>query len=47
LEVAVGDRAVIFGPQGPTAEDLGEAAGTISYELLVRLGARVARHFTG
>lgn len=45
LEVAVGDRAVIFGPQGPTAEDLGEAAGTISYELLVRLGVRVARHF--
>ena len=45
LDVQVGDRAVIFGPAGPTAEDLGKAAGTISYELLVRLGARVAREY--
>ncbi len=45
LDVAVGDRAVIFGPEGPTAEELGEAAGTISYELLVRLGARVTRAY--
>ena len=43
LDVQVGDRVVIFGPEGPTAEELGEAAGTISYELLVRLGARVTR----
>ncbi len=43
LDVTVGDRAVIFGPKGPTAEELGEAAGTISYELLVRLGARVTK----
>lgn len=43
LDVQVGDRVVIFGPEGPTAEELGEAAGTISYELLVRLGSRVAR----
>lgn len=41
----VGDRAVIFGPEGPTAEELGEAAGTISYELLVRLGTRVLRTY--
>jgi len=45
LDVRVGDRAVIFGPEGPTAEELGEAAGTISYELLVRLGSRVARRY--
>ena len=45
LDVKVGDRAVIFGPEGPTAEDLGRAAGTISYELLVRLGARVVREY--
>ena len=45
LDVVVGDRAVIFGPEGPTAEELGEAAGTISYELLVRLGARVTRAY--
>lgn len=43
LDVAVGDRVTVFGPDGPTAEDLGEAAGTISYELLVRLGGRVSR----
>ncbi len=45
LDVQVGDRALIFGPAGPTAEDLGEGAGTISYELLVRLGPRIARRF--
>ena len=45
LGVRVGDQAVIFGPEGPTAEELGEAAGTISYELLVRLGTRVARAY--
>lgn len=45
LDVTVGDRALIFGPEGPTAEELGEAAGTISYELLVRLGPRVARYY--
>ena len=46
LDVQVGDRAVIFGPDGPTAEDLGQAAGTISYELLVRLGVRVVRNYS-
>ena len=45
LDVEVGDRVVIFGPEGPTAEELGEAAGTISYEMLVRLGPRVARNY--
>jgi alanine racemase len=45
LDVRVGDRALIFGPQGPTAEELGEEAGTISYELLVRLGSRIARRY--
>lgn len=45
LDVQVGDRVTVFGPAGPTAETLGEAAGTISYELLVRLGARVMREY--
>lgn len=45
LDVQVGDRALVFGPAGPTAEALGTAAGTISYELLVRLGPRVARKY--
>ena len=43
LDVQVGDQTVIFGPEGPTAETLGQAAGTISYELLVRLSPRVMR----
>ncbi len=45
LDVQVGDRVTVFGPDGPTAESLGEAAKTISYELLVRLGGRVARDY--
>ena len=43
LGVQVGDRVTVFGPEGPTAEELGQAAGTISYELLVRLSSRVTR----
>ncbi len=46
LDVQVSDRAVIFGPEGPTAETLGRAAGTISYELLVRLSPRVTRVYS-
>jgi alanine racemase len=45
VSVTVGDEAVLFGPEGPTAEDLGRACGTISYEVLVRLGSRVAREY--
>ena len=43
LEVQVGDRATLFGPDGPDAEALAASIGTISYELLVRLSPRVAR----
>ncbi|MEP7764510.1 alanine racemase [Sanguibacter sp. 25GB23B1] len=42
-----GDRVVLFGTGsdgGPTAEDWARAAGTISYEITTRLGARVPRH---
>jgi alanine racemase len=49
-EVAVGDEAIVFG-QGQGArlpvEEAAEAAGTISYELLVRVGSRVQRVVTG
>ncbi|MCH0563341.1 MULTISPECIES: alanine racemase [unclassified Streptomyces] len=41
-----GARAVLFGPgdQGePTAEDWAQAAGTIAYEIVTRIGARVPR----
>jgi len=41
-----GDRAVLFGTGadgGPTAQEWADAAGTISYEIVTRLGARVPR----
>jgi alanine racemase len=41
-----GDRVVLFGDGadgGPTAQDWADAAGTISYEIVTRLGARVPR----
>jgi alanine racemase len=41
--VRAGDPVVLFGPQGPTAEDLADLAGTISYEILCGISARVPR----
>jgi alanine racemase len=45
--VQVGDEAVLIGGGAgePTAEDLAEAAGTISYEILTGLGSRVVREY--
>lgn len=46
LAVAVGEPVVIVGTQGAAVQTLtalGAAAGTISYELAVRFGARLAR----
>ena len=48
-EVA-GDRVVLFGSGAdgePTAEDWARAAGTISYEIVARVGARVPREYLG
>lgn len=48
--VAVGDRAVVFGNPAngvPSARDWAEAAGTIDYEIVARLGARIERRFIG
>lgn len=48
--VQAGDTAVLFGTgfEGePTAQDWAEAAGTISYEIVARLGARVPRTYLG
>jgi alanine racemase len=45
--VAVGDEVVLFGPDGPSAQEWGEALGTISYEVTVGLGAEVPRTFSG
>ena len=44
--VRVGDVAVMWGPELPT-EDVAAAAGTISYELVARVGARVVRQYVG
>jgi len=49
-QVRAGDVAVLFGPGAdgaPTAQDWADAAGTISYEIVTRLGARVPRHYVG
>ncbi|AXK32051.1 alanine racemase [Streptomyces armeniacus] len=46
----VGDEAVLFGPGDrgePTAEDWARAVGTISYEIVTRVGARVPRVYVG
>jgi alanine racemase len=45
-EVVAGDVAVLFGDGqdgSPTAQDWADAAGTISYEIVTRLGPRVSR----
>jgi alanine racemase len=53
-DVAVGDVAVLFGdpiagdPAGaPSATDWARAAGTIDYEIVTRIGARVPRLYVG
>ena len=48
--VSVGDTAVLFGPGAggePTAEDWAQACGTISYEIVTRIGGRFARSHVG
>jgi alanine racemase len=48
--VAVGDEVVLFGPgdEGePTAQEWGEALGTISYDIATGIGARVPRAYPG
>jgi alanine racemase len=45
-----GDEVVLFGTGRdgePTAQDWGAAAGTISYEIVSRVGARVPRRYVG
>ena len=43
--VRVGDRAILFGPGGPTAADVAAWSGTIPYEVLTRVAGRVARRY--
>lgn len=47
-EVVPGERAVLFGTGAngePTAQDWADAAGTISYEIVARMGARIPRTY--
>ncbi|WP_242888906.1 alanine racemase [Actinomadura litoris] len=49
-DMAPGDEIVLFGPgdQGePTAQDWADALGTISYEIVTRIGIRVPRAYSG
>ncbi|MCF2530106.1 alanine racemase [Yinghuangia soli] len=45
-----GDEVILFGPGDrgePTAEDWAQAAGTIAYEVVTRIGSRVPRVYLG
>jgi alanine racemase len=49
-DIDVGDDVVIFGPGDngePTADDWAAAIGTINYEIVTRVGARVPRSYEG
>lgn len=46
LEVEPGERVILFGPDGPRADELGELASTVSYEMLTSVSARVARLYS-
>ncbi|WP_406089868.1 alanine racemase [Kitasatospora purpeofusca] len=46
----IGDEVLVFGSGDrgePTAEDWGRACGTISYEIVTRIGSRVPRRYVG
>ncbi|MDX6214618.1 MAG: alanine racemase, partial [Frankiales bacterium] len=46
-DVQPGDEVVLFGAGGPTVLEWAEATGTIDYEIVTRLGARVPRTYVG
>jgi alanine racemase len=46
VEAQAGDEVVLFGPGDrgePTAQNWAEACGTISYEIVTRIGGRFER----
>jgi alanine racemase len=48
--IAPGDEVVLFGPGDrgePTAQDWADAIGTISYEIVTRIGPRIPRTYEG
>jgi alanine racemase len=49
-EIRAGDEVILFGPGDkgePTAQDWAEMLGTISYEIVTRIGARIPRTYGG
>jgi len=49
-EADAGDPVVLFGPGTagePTAQDWADACGTISYEIVTRVGGRMRRSYRG
>jgi alanine racemase len=49
-EIEPGDEVILFGPGDhgePTAQEWADAIGTISYEIVTRIGARVPRAYEG
>lgn len=45
MDVKLGDIVTVFGEEGVTADTVAEAAGTISYEVLCAIGARIPRFY--
>ncbi len=45
-DAAIGDEAVLFGEDAPTADEIAARAGTIGYEVLCLIGKRVPRVYT-
>ncbi|MEE1620506.1 alanine racemase [Zafaria sp. J156] len=41
----IGEEAVLFGPDGPSADEWAKAAGTINYEIVTRISTRVPRKY--
>jgi alanine racemase len=49
-DARAGDEVVLFGPGlsgEPTAQEWAEACGTISYEIVTRIGGRFVRRYVG
>jgi alanine racemase len=46
-DAAPGDEVVLFGADGPSADDWAAACGTIGYEIVTRIGPRVPRVLVG
>lgn len=45
--VSPGDEVILFGTEGLTADDLANAAETINYEIVTRMGGRFVREYQG